>query len=394
MRFHQLILLLLASCVIATGAGAVPAANDVRVGVHKGMTRLVIDMTEKVDFSIFTLPNPPRVVIDLPEISWQAPSQAQLRAGGVIAGLRFGRFRPGNARVVLDLKRPAKVSAAYFLPAADAQGQRYVLDLVEVTQEAFMAALVPPKQPPTPEAGGPPIPHLKPKRGPNDPFVIVIDPGHGGVDPGTIGIGGTYEKTVALGFAKQLASELQRRPGYKVVLTRDDDTFLSLRQRVAVARQVHGDLFISIHADSIRNARVRGGGVYTLSEKASDKEAEELAAKENRADVIAGVNLSAHDDEVAWILIDLTQRETMNYAARFANVLVTELGQHVAMRNTPHRFAGFRVLKAPDIPSVLVELGYLSNPADERMLLSTAHRRDIAKAIAQAVDRYVSGLDS
>lgn len=390
----RLVVFLLASCLIATSASAIPAASDVRVGVHEGKTRLVIDLTERVDFSIFTLANPARVVIDMPDISWQAPGSAQLRTGGLIAGLRFGRFRPGNARVVLDLRRPAKVAATYFLPSVDGRGHRYVLDLTEVSEQAFVAALVPPKPPPAAARSGPPIPRDKPRRRAGDPFVIIIDPGHGGVDPGAIGIGGTYEKTVTLGVGKQLAAELRRRPNFRVFMTRTTDTFLTLRQRVAFAREKDGDLFISIHADSIKNPRIRGGGVYTLSETASDKEAAELAAKENRADVIAGINLSSHDDEVASILIDLTQRETMNYSARFANTLIPELSRSIGMRNSPHRFAGFRVLKAPDVPSVLVELGYLSNRQDERMLRSPKQRRIIVAAIARAIEDYVSALGS
>jgi N-acetylmuramoyl-L-alanine amidase len=174
----------------------------------------------------------------------------------------------------------------------------------------------------------------------------------------------------------------------RVLLTRSRDVFIPLRRRVAIARAAGADLFVSIHADSTANHKVRGGGIYTLSENSSDEETAALAAKENRSDVIAGVNLSGHDDEVASILIDLTQRETMNYSAHFASALVPELRQLIHMRRKPHRFAGFRVLKAPDVPSVLVELGYLSNRRDEKMLTSAKSRAAIATAIARAVNNY------
>lgn len=380
--------------LLLTGAtaAAVPAATDVRLGVHPDKTRLVVDLSEKVGFSVFTLRDPYRIVIDLPDISWQAPTAAWRRSGGLIGGVRFGRFRPGQSRIVLDLTEPALVSKAFFLRSKNGTGVRLVMDLKPSTRQAFLAAMVPPK--PAPERFVPPVPRDKPGTAAGAPFVIAIDPGHGGIDPGAIGVGGTYEKNVTLRFAVQLRAELRKRPNYRVFLTRDDDSFVPLRDRVERARAAGAELFISLHADSIANPRVRGGGIYTLSETASDKEAAELAAKENRADVIAGVNLAEHDGDVASILIDLTQRETMNYSVRFAGVLVPELRQHIKMRSRPHRFAGFRVLKAPDVPSVLVELGYLSNRQDERMLQSARSRQAIAKSVALAIDRYVAGLES
>ncbi|NQV58016.1 MAG: N-acetylmuramoyl-L-alanine amidase [Alphaproteobacteria bacterium] len=229
---------------------------------------------------------------------------------------------------------------------------------------------------------------MKPKRQPTQKPLVVIDPGHGGVAPGAIGISGTFEKGVTLDMARQIGKAITALGRQRVRLTRVGDVFISLRRRVAIARAAEADLFISIHADSIGNKRIRGGGIYTLSEKSSDKESAALAAKENRADVIAGVNLTGHDDQVASILIDLTQRETMNYSAQFAAALVPELRQLIRMRRKPHRFAGFRVLKAPDVPSVLIELGYLSNRQDERMLTNAGSRAAIAASIARAVDNY------
>jgi N-acetylmuramoyl-L-alanine amidase len=244
---------------------------------------------------------------------------------------------------------------------------------------------LPPKQPRSAPA---PSITAKTKRAPTQKPLVMIDPGHGGVDPGAIGISGIFEKRVTLSMALQVQKAILATGRQRVRLTRSRDRFIPLRRRVAIARAAGADLFLSIHADSIANRKVRGGGIYTLSENASDKESAALAAKENRADLIAGLNLKGHDDEVTSILIELTQRETMNYSAQFAAALVPELRQLIHMRRKPHRFARFVVLKAPDVPSVLIETGYLSNRRDEKMLTSPRSRAAIARAIARAVDGY------
>ncbi|MSO85179.1 MAG: N-acetylmuramoyl-L-alanine amidase [Rhodospirillales bacterium] len=237
----------------------------------------------------------------------------------------------------------------------------------------------PPRQPLSRRAGG--------KR------IIVVDPGHGGPDPGTIGVQGTYEKHITLAMAKEIKIQLEQTGRYKVVLTRDRDIFLRLRDRVAHAREAEADLFLSIHADSIADGAARGPSVYTLSEKASDREAAELAEKENKADVIAGLDLSHETPEVGSILIDLAQRETMNRSAHFAAGLVGEFRKEASVLRNTHRFAGFAVLKAPDVPSVLVELGFLSNPAEEKALASRAYRVKLAQAIARATDRFFTRVE-
>ena len=223
--------------------------------------------------------------------------------------------------------------------------------------------------------------------------IIVVDPGHGGPDPGTIGARGTFEKHVTLAMAKEIKHQLEQTGRYKVVLTRDRDIFLRLGDRVALAREAQADLFLSIHADSIPDGSARGPSVYTLSEKASDREAAELAEKENKADVIAGLDLSHETPEVSTILIDLAQRETMNRSAHFAAGLIGEIRKETAVLRNTHRFAGFAVLKAPDVPSVLVELGFLSNPAEEKSLASRAHRVRLAQAVARATDRFFTRVE-
>jgi N-acetylmuramoyl-L-alanine amidase len=217
---------------------------------------------------------------------------------------------------------------------------------------------------------------------------IVLDPGHGGKDPGAIGANGTMEKDVNLQMAKQLKALLEATGRYKVVLTRTDDRLLPLRQRIEIARAAKADLFISMHADHNEKTDLRGASVYTLSETASDAEAAAVAARENKDGAITGVDLTTQSATVTSILIDLAQRETKNLSARFASLLTDQLAERTLVLRDSHRFAGFVVLKALDVPSVLLELGYLSNPDDEAALSSKRHRRVVAKAIRDAIDRY------
>lgn len=220
------------------------------------------------------------------------------------------------------------------------------------------------------------------------PHLIVLDPGHGGVDPGCIGCTGVYEKNVALATASEVARLLEATRRYHVRLTRTDDQFVPLEDRVAFARGVGADLFLSIHADALPEEGVRGASVFTLSEKASDKEAAALAARENKSDLVAGVDLSGHEPVVSEILFDLARRETNNLSIRFARDLVSELGREVRMLNNSHRSAGFVVLKAPDIPSALVELGCLSNPEEDRLLQQASYQRKLAAGLVHSINDY------
>jgi N-acetylmuramoyl-L-alanine amidase len=233
------------------------------------------------------------------------------------------------------------------------------------------------------------LPPKKPAAGKRDRIpVIVLDAGHGGKDPGAVGANGAMEKDITLRMAKELRALLEATGRYKVILTREEDRLLALRQRIDVARTAEADLFISLHADHIEKSALRGASVYTLSENASDAEAAALAARENKEDLIAGVDLSSQSAMVTSILIDLAQRETKNLSARFASLLSEELADRTLVLRNSHRFAGFVVLKAPDVPSVLLELGYLSNAEDEAALASKRHRRVLAAAIGDALDRY------
>ena len=218
--------------------------------------------------------------------------------------------------------------------------------------------------------------------------IIVLDPGHGGVDPGATGVSGIYEKYITYSMARELQQQLEKTGHYKVHLTRDRDVFIPLRDRTAIARQLNADLFISLHADVVSDADIRGLSVYTLSQNASDTEAQALADKENKSDLIAGIDLSHETADVTNILIDLAQRETMNRSAGFAGEIVEELGRETPLLTNTHRFAGFAVLKSPDVPAVLIEMGYLSNPIDEKNLRQPEYRAKLAHAISRAVDRY------
>lgn len=363
---------------------AAPVVLGVRTGEQPTATRFVLDLSEAIEFRVFVLPNPYRVVIDLPEVDWRVEPTADI-GQGLIRNFRFGLFEAGVSRVVLDVDGPVRVQRSFLLPPNGAFPHRFVLDIAPVNAADFttVAGLPPP---PPPQAR---TPARTPRRkGGDSRPTIVLDPGHGGIDPGTVGARGTFEKKITLSVAKELRRQLVDSGRYRVVLTRDKDVFVRLGRRVEIARAAGADLFVSLHADSIKNRRVRGAAVYTLSETASDAEAAALAAKENRADVIAGLHLEGESTEVTTILIDLARRETMNLSAGFAALLVPEIRRNGKVLRNDHRVAGFAVLKAPDVPSILVEMGYLSNRQDEKLLLSRAYQRRISTAMVRAVDRY------
>lgn len=391
MIFRFLTFSLLVGCVFVTFLGRAGAAEVTRARAwdHGTHTRFVLEMNEPLTVETFVLSNPNRLVLDMPETVFSLPPQlGDGHPVGPIQGYRFGQFRPGTSRLVIDLSQPALVEAHFLLPPNDKSQNRLVLDLKPVGQERFDRAVD------TNVGSSSEIALNEPALGDlaydaSGRFTVVIDPGHGGVDPGAIGRSGIFEKDIALAAARELEKILEANPRYRVVLTRKSDIFIRLRERVAFARREGAHLFISIHADSIGRSSLRGAHVYSLSDKASDKEAAALAAKENKADVIAGVDLARFAPAVSDILVDLAQRETNNVSAEIAELAVAELraGEVKTLRKA-HRQAGFAVLKAPDVPSLLVELGYLSNRADEQLLRTEAGRKPVLNAIARAVDRH------
>ena len=367
-------------------AASEPTVNGLRIGEHQAKTRVVLDVSSRIKFEAFVLLDPYRVVINLPEVEWRLPRKPP-RMRGVVSAYRYGLFTQGTSRIVLDVRAPVKVKKAFILPPRQDRGHRLVIDLVAATRADVIAAQ---RKSTTRKVAKrtTPVPVARPKKPKASKIVVVIDPGHGGIDPGTIGPRGTWEKHIALAYGKTLRRKLLATGRYDVVLTRNRDVFLPLRRRIAIARAKGADLFLSLHADSIANPRLRGAHVYTLSEEASDAEAAALAAKENKSDLIAGVDLSGQSDDVTNILIDLAQRETMNQSAIFARMLIAELRRTTKVIRKSHRFAGFAVLKAPDVPSVLVELGYLSNPTEEKLLRQPKHRARVASAIVRGIDGY------
>ncbi|MCG8493524.1 MAG: N-acetylmuramoyl-L-alanine amidase [Sneathiellales bacterium] len=373
---------------VTASAVAKQEVSAVRIGLHADKTRFVLELKEKPETRIFFLSKPNRLVIDMPEVDWTAKSRKN-RKTGLIENYRYGLFRQGTSRIVLDLSAPVKILRKVTLPPSEGKPYRFFIDIQRTNKESFQQAVLQSRKKQIKTT--PSITLQAPKPSDDRKLTVVIDAGHGGIDPGAIGQSGFYEKIVTLAVAKKLHAKLKKNSKYHPVLTRSKDIFLSLRERVQFARNSEADLFISIHADSIGRPDIRGATVYTLSETASDDEAAALAKINNKSDVIAGVDLIEQDDTVQGILIDLAQRETMNFSVKFAKLLIPEFvrsGMRVGSRS--HRFAGFRVLKAPDVPSVLVELGYLSNRKDEKILKSKSGQIKLANSIANAVDKYFS----
>jgi N-acetylmuramoyl-L-alanine amidase len=343
--------------------------------------RLVIDLSEPSKFRAFELSEPPRVVVDLPKLAWltnRLPDKVQ-----GLAGVRYGLFRANAYRLVFDLERSAAIASANLIPGQQGQGKRLVIDLeygAKLKGQQFGTF--------SPLKTSPPPP--KPKK----EWVVMIDAGHGGIDPGTIGVGRVREKHVNLAVAKKLKKILDSKPGYNVLLTRTKDEFLRLRERVRIGRASRADLFISIHADAHPDPSVSGASIYTLSEKGSDKEAERLAKSENAADLLGGAPLEEDNQEVASILIDLAQRETKNQSMAVADDILFALAPTQPLLRRPKRSAGFAVLKAPDVPSVLIELGFLTNKTDAQRLSRKKNQEAIARAIAAGIVRYFEGANT
>ena len=366
-----------------------PEAIAARVAGDTARTRFVLDLTRSVDVSVFFLADPYRIVLDLAGIRFALPEGAGREERGLISGWRFGQFAKGKARIVIDTTGPARIDKRFILPAVSGQPARLVLDIVKSERAAYLDEVA--RTANVARAGV--IASGKSDRLPMREKtrvrpLIVLDPGHGGIDSGAVGKKGTLEKAVVLDFASVLKRKLEDTGRFEVKLTRSDDTFIPLAGRVKFARDHHADLFVSLHADSVRQAYVRGATVYTLSEKASDRLAAQIAEKENQSDILAGLEYEHESDDVADILVDLTRRETKNFSVFFANTLVGELRAAVKLINNPHRSAGFHVLKAADVPSVLVELGYLSNEHDEQLLKSEEWRTRTAAAVTEAVKRF------
>ena len=391
---------------VVDGGPSYPVASEVRLAGDDQQTRFILDFDRGVPLRAFALADPYRVVVDMPQVNFHLAQGAGTVSRGLVKAFRYGLVMPGGSRIVLDLTGPAKVASAQVLDAANGQPPRLVIELEAVEKAAFVAAppaISKPADMPVQSVaittsavvtnpGVTNLPGLKPATGlPVSDIrpVVVIDPGHGGIDNGSQA-GGESEKNLVLGFALALRDRIEKAGKYRVVMTRTDDTFIPLGDRTKIARTQSAALFVSIHADALprREGSAQGATVYTLSEKASDAEAERLAEAENKADAIGGVNLTEEPTDVADILIDLAQRETRTFSNHFARLLVGELKTTARMHKYPLKSAGFKVLKAPDVPSVLLELGYVSDKSDLEQLVSEAWRTKTVGSVNQALDAF------
>lgn len=364
-------------------------ATDIRIGGDDKQTRFVVDLSRKIDITAFMLADPYRVVVDLPRTTFKLPANTGVQARGLVKAFRYGLIMQGGSRIVLDTKAPVRLEKAFVIDAAEGQPARLVLDLVATDRASFMRNITLANRSAQQSASARPSDAPPKVEGDARPL-IVIDPGHGGIDNGAKGTGGELEKDVVLAFALTLREKLEAQGKYRVAMTRSEDEFIALGERVRFARSRNAALFVSVHADALpkREGLAEGATVYTLSENASDAEAARLAETENKADVIAGVDLTAEPDDVANILVDLAQRETKTFSMQFARTVVEELKSAARLHKHPLKSAGFKVLLAPDVPSVLVELGYMSTKDDLKQLTSANWRARTAQALAQAVDAY------
>jgi N-acetylmuramoyl-L-alanine amidase len=398
-RYHKPVMLSSAFFLASLLFGSPADAGTIK-SITTDHDKVVIEFDDVVNkASVFGLVGPNRIAVDIMGASVGTASSA----AGAFKNVRQGQFASDTARLVLDLDYPAKVSGGNF----SADGKTLTLSMVSTTAAGFLDWLglgrkevTPPEAfrskkasryevtAPIGKAGARGLPTIY---GPADARLplVVLDAGHGGHDPGAISPhGGAREKDVTLALAKAVRDELLKSGRVRVALTRDGDSYIVLQDRYGIARKLKADLFMSIHADSAENQSARGGSVYTLSEVASDREAQRLAARENKSNIINGVDLGGADVNVSSILIDLTQRETMNVSAGFAKLLLREAGPNMTLRSTGHHFASFVVLKAPDTPSVLFETGYLSNAEDAAFLTTANGRKKIAQSVSSAIQAH------
>ena len=363
-----------------------PVAVGVRLVENAGGAALTFDLSRPVDARAYTLGSPDRIVVDLPEVAFELDPGAgsgDSSAGALVKGFRFGLLAPGKSRIVIDLSRRGCPAGVESKPIVDgAPASRLTIAVKPCDDDAFAAAAMPPDASQAPGEGTSGF----------TPPVIVLDPGHGGNDGGAHGVGGAVEKTLALDFCLELRRQLEAAGKYKVLMTREGDQYVDLDSRVDFARNADASLFVSVHADTLSDvADVSGSTVYTVADRASDAEAARIAARENAADRDPARVKAKDEPQVAGILFDLKRRETRAYSRLFSRTLVEDLRGATRLNHNPERSAGFVVLKAPEFPSALVELGYLSNAQDVAALQSAEWRTRTAAAMAKAIDAFFAG---
>lgn len=362
-----------------------PVATDARIEQSGESVRLTMTLSSIVEVDAWVQASPDRVIVEMPSTNFQIQPSAR-KAAGFVSGYRYGLFTADKARIIIDLAQPATIARTEMKTVRGGFGE-LTIELRKAARAEFLAEAGKAKKPQE-AAALPVMPAVPSKPAGESRRTIVIDPGHGGIDPGTL-VASIAEKSVVLAFGKALKEQLEASGRYRIVMTRDDDRFVALSERVQVGRAEQADLFISIHADSLVQAQdVRGATVYTRSERATDADAARLAAKENEADSAAGLETSEEVQDVAGILMDLARRETRTFSGVFARNLVDKLGGSIKMHKIPLRSARFWVLSAPDVPSVLIELGYMSSPKDAELLNSPEWRGKAVTAVSGAIDNY------
>jgi N-acetylmuramoyl-L-alanine amidase len=385
------IFVILGSLAIATApsvAGQGIVAIEVEIEAAGDETRIVFKLNGPIEGRAMHTGSPERVIVDLPPVNFQLPAD-QTRTGGLVSYFRYGLFARERSRIVIDLAEPALAASLSSHERAADGAHFFTITLARTDAQSFADAVARDSQALAEAAKRNGAIAARIGELDDDRPVIVIDPGHGGVDPGAVAAGGVTEKEIVLAFAHRLRERLEEKGRYQVIMTRDEDVFVSLAERVRIAREARADLFISIHADSISSApQVSGLTVYTGSEQASDAESARLAERENRADAAAGIEEERIDTGVGDILMDLTRRETRGFSHGFARYLVEEMESVARLNRNPLRQAGFRVLRAPDVPSVLVELGYLSSRRDIELLRSQEWRDKTTQSMAEAIGAY------
>jgi N-acetylmuramoyl-L-alanine amidase len=380
-------------CLLLSRPVLAAEALETHLTVTGRSTIFELTMSEGVTAQVFTLANPYRVVLDLPDLVFRLDPGTGKRGNGLVSQFRYGQFGERKSRIVIDTKGPVRIHSASMTRLKGSSAVKLAIALMPTDPATFGAGTGAGTESAAFEPGvdGDPLGNTEGPRKPHARPVVVIDPGHGGIDPGAMGANSVTEKTIVLAIALQLKQALEKTGLYEVKMTRSDDVFVSLDKRLKFSRDSGADLFISLHADSIEEKaaadNIRGATIYTLSGKASDEQARIMAEKENASDLLAGIETydKGNQDQVKNILIDLMKRETSNFSADFSQVLAKRLGKTIEMSRLPRRSAAFKVLKQTDAPSVLVELGYISNRTDEEQMLTPEWESKVAGSIAEAV---------
>ena len=367
----------------------IATATGFHVSTAGAVTQVQIDLTAEIAFDAFVSDAGTAITIKTKGLAFSLPTGAGKRPKGLVRRIRYGTMPDGHSEIAIDTKSAVTIRKSYL---AIANHSKHVRMTIVLAPKMQAVAETKAEEPSSPEITSS-LPSAVPPAAPlanSGKRLIVIDPGHGGIDPGAVSSSGTNEKDVVLSFAQNLQTALLEDGNFDVALTREDDRFLTLQSRVDAARAKRADLFIAVHADTLSNHAVRGTTLYVLSDTASDAEAEALAQKENRADAITGVDLQQQSSSIVDVLVNLAQRESNNRAAMFAEAAVEHLKSATVFTGKSVRSAGFVVLKAPDVPSVLVELGYLSNAQDVKNLNDETWRKGFAQALATAVADHFS----